>query len=65
MTAYIRYCAPRNIHPEQIQGIRMISVYPVSVNEIRPELVIHFKEQDKPSKYIPMQDILAISIMED
>lgn len=50
--------------PEQIQGVRCHTIYFRSEDGI-PEIVIHFKEYDRPSKYIDIRIVDNIFSFED
>lgn len=62
MQVYITF---RNEEREsrEIYGVRAISVYPHSGDDVSPEAVLHFHEL-KPQENIALSDIQCITIME-
>ena len=50
--------------PEQLQGVRRHTVYFNSEDGI-PEVVIHFKEFDKPTVWIAISELDHITVTND
>lgn len=50
--------------PEQIQKVRLTTVYPNYDAGVSPELVIHFY-QDTRTRFIPLSEIDSITVTND
>lgn len=53
----------QNEKPEQIQKVRMFTVYPHQDGSAKPEIVIHFPFA--PQRNIDMRRILSITVTND
>lgn len=51
--------------PEQIQGVRMMTVYPRMDSGVNPEFVVHFQDYTKPTRYIDQSNVLTVTVTND